>query len=327
MRRYTAVCLAVMLLLAGCVGGQGGTATPTTGEETTLAETSAGTTTDGPTSDATSGDAGTVEFYLSDERNAMGDFEHLNVTVTRVGVKHADGNWTEHDVDDRTVDLTTLPGANATRLGTFDVANGTYDTVFVHVGEVNGTLTTGEEVRVKLPSEKLQIHQTFTVGANESVDYVFDISVFKAGKSGKYILKPVISESGTDKPIESVDDEESDEEKKDDEASDDGDGADDENERALNATLVGNVTRGENVTVSVAQNGSAVANATVSVNGERVGETAGDGTLTVAVPDADELEVEVETENGSAELNAEFGADDSAGDAGNGDSGTTNGDT
>ncbi|UPW01474.1 DUF4382 domain-containing protein [Halorussus gelatinilyticus] len=297
-----------MLLLAGCVGGQGGTATPTTNGETTLAETTPGETTTDETTASGGGatDASAVNFYLSDERNAMGDFEHLNVTVTRVGMKRADGSWTNHDVANRTVDLTTLPGANATRLGTFDVANGTYDTVFVHVAEVNGTLTTGEEVRVKLPSEKLQIHQSFTVGANESVDYVFDISVFEAGKSGKYILKPVISESGTDKKIESVDDGDEKGDERDEKGGEDENKTKENDETALNATLLGNVTRGENVAVSVTQNGSAVANATVAVNGERVGETAADGNLTFAVPDADELEVEVETENGSAKLSVEF---------------------
>ncbi|WP_128477106.1 DUF4382 domain-containing protein [Halorussus pelagicus] len=302
MRRYVAVCLVVTLLLAGCVGGQGGTTTsPAPDGETTLDGTTTG-------EDATD-DASAMNLYLSDEENAMGDFEHLNVSISKVGVKQEGGNWTEHDVDNRTVDLTTLPGANATRLGTFDVANGTYDTVFVHVDEVNGTLTDGEQVRVKLPSQKLQIHQSFTVGANESIDYVFDISVFKAGKSGKYILKPVISESGADKPIESVDGEDETEERKDekgDERDEDENETEDNDESALNATFVGNATRGENATVSVTQNESAVANASVSVNGETVGETAADGTLTFAVPDADELEVEVETENGSAELEVEF---------------------
>jgi hypothetical protein len=296
-----------MLLFAGCVGGQGGTATsPVPGDAET---TTAGETTD------SAGGASAVDFYLSDEQNAMDDFAHLNVTISEVGIKRAGGNWTTHEVDERTVDLTRLLGANATRLGSFDVENGTYETVFVHVSEVNGTLTNGEEVRVKLPSEKLQIHQSFAVGANESLDYVFDISVFKAGNSGKYILKPVISESGTDKEIKDVDEREDDE--KDDEEKGEKDGNEQEeknegdDEPTLNATFVGNVTRGENATVSVTENGSAVANATVSVNDQIAGETAADGTLTFSVPDAEELEVEIETERASVELEHEFESDES----------------
>ncbi|MFC4450825.1 DUF4382 domain-containing protein [Halorussus aquaticus] len=314
-----------MLLLAGCVGGQGGTtASPTTDDAaTTVGETTASGDDTASDDDTASRDGGsTVNFYVSDEKNAMGDFAHLNVTISKVGLKESGGNWTTHDVNDRTVDLTELTGANATRLGTFPVENRTYETVFVHVSEVNGTLTGGEQVRVKLPSEKLQIHQTFSVGANQSVDYVFDISVFKAGKSGKYILKPVISESGTDEEIEDVDekrdDKKRDDKKEDDENEEDSDEETEDNETVtdaeeLNATFVGNVTRGENATVSVTRNGTAVANATVSVNGETVGETAADGTLTVAVPDRKELEVEIETEDGSVELKRTFGGGEQSG--------------
>ena len=350
MKRHAAILVAVMLLLAGCVGGQGGLTT-TDGDVATTDEA----TTAGTTNDADSAESGsTMNFYVSDEENAMGDFAHLNVTISKVGLKRAgdgDANWTTYDVDNRTVDLTRLKGANATRLGTFPVENGSYETVFVHVSEVNGTLTNGESVRVKLPSEKLQIHQSFTVGANQSVDYVFDISVFKAGKSGKYILKPVISESGTDKKIEDVDEKETDDadeneddgnENKDDADETDEDGneteEDDGNETeedernndaaALNATFVGNVTPGENATVAVTRNGSAVANATVEVEGEVVGQTNADGTITFAVPDREDLEVEIETENGSTKLETDLrkedeseGKDDENGNGGNGDGG------
>ncbi|WP_137284334.1 DUF4382 domain-containing protein [Halorussus salinisoli] len=314
MGRYAAVCIVVTLLLAGCVGGQGGTTTsPASGdvETTTSAETTTAQATASAETTASGGEASALNFYVSDEKNAMDDFAHLNVTVSKVGLEESGGNWTTHAVDNRTLDLTELTGANATRLGTFPVENGTYETVFVHVSEVNGTLTDGEQVRVKLPSQKLQIHQTFSVGANESVDYVFDISVFEAGKSGKYILKPVISESGTDEEIEVVGEDERETESGEREDEKDGnerdeDGDQETTDAALNASFVGNVTRGANATVSVTRNGTAVANATVSVNGEVVGETAADGTLTVAVPDRPELEVEIETENGSVELEREL---------------------
>ncbi|MFC4550344.1 MULTISPECIES: DUF4382 domain-containing protein [Halorussus] len=324
-KRHAAVLLTAMLLLAGCTGGTGSTATTSAGPATTAEATetgtetatagtaSAGATTAGESAAVRTDGRATVEFYVSDERNAMGDFEHLNVTVTEVGLKAAgegDASWTTFDVDDRTVDLTELAGANASHLGALDAANGTYQTVFVHVSEVNGTLTGGESVNVKLPSSKLQIHEEFSLGANQSVDYVFDISVFAAGKSGKYILKPVVSESGTDVAVDPVGEKKGKDSKeksqkgkqeKGDDRSDEGTDA------ALNASFVGNVTRGGNATLAVAQNGTAVANATVSVNGESVGETDADGRLTFAVPDAAELEVEVETDDESVELKLRLG--------------------
>ncbi|WP_158058735.1 DUF4382 domain-containing protein [Halorussus halophilus] len=297
MKRYAAVLVTVMLLLAGCSGGTGSTGTTTTTQLS--GTTDAGATTAQTESGTSSASQGTVEFYVSDEKNAMGDFEHLNVTVSKVGLKsgnESNSSWQNYEVDNRTIDLTELTGPNATHVGSFDANATTYQAVFVYVEDVNGTLKNGEQVNVKLPSSKLQIKQQFTVGANESTDFVFDISVFEAGKSGKYILKPVISESGTDVEIDPVDEK---------------GGAEDGNESsesALNASFVGNVTQGENVTVEVTENGSAVANATVRVDGAVVGETNADGTLTISVPDVTVLEVEVETDDASATLKHEFEA-------------------
>nr|WP_284012827.1 DUF4382 domain-containing protein [Halobaculum sp. DT92] len=253
-------------------------------------------------------DAGqsSMDFYLSDERNAMGDFAHLNVTVTEVGLRKANGSWVEHDVDDRSVDLTTLPGANATKLGTFGVEDGTYTKVFVHVDEIDATLENGESTTVKLPSNKLQLNTEFTVGNGEDVDFVYDMSVFEAGNSGKYILKPVVSDSGTSDEVEIEDVDE-----------DDSDDEDDDEEAELTAAFVGNVTAGENATVEVTRNGSAVENAAVTVE-QVVGddetteayETDANGTATFLVDaNATELTVEVVAGDDEAELEREFESD------------------
>jgi len=192
-------------------------------------------------SDTRSGNApdSRMNLYVSDETNAVDQFAHLNVTVSSVGIHPAtegdeaneseanetdeneanetdenetsgnetdaaaeSGGWQNYEINRTTIDLTEYKGANATLLDTLNVSAGSYDKVFVHVDEVNGTLKTGERVNVKLPSQKLHINSAFTVGNNETVDFVFDISVFEAGNSGKYILKPVVSDSGTDAPIE-----------------------------------------------------------------------------------------------------------------------------
>jgi hypothetical protein len=270
-----------MVLLAGCAGGLTGSpsASPT------------------GTNDALSGsgasDGGTVSFYLSDEVNDMDDFESLNVTITRVGFERGgdDGGWIERSVDNRTADLTELRGANATLIDEYDLPNGTYDKVFVHVGEVNGTLNNGENVRVQLPSDKLQITKGFTVENGSEVEFVFDITVHRAGNSGKYILRPVIGESGTDVPIESVDGDREDEE--------------------LTVEFLGNVTRGENATLEVTRNGTPVANASVTLNDRTVGTTDADGRLTVSIPDGEEVEIEVEQGEAEGELEVEFEEGDS----------------
>ncbi len=377
MRRTAAsLVVAALVMLAGCAGGIAG---PN------------GAQTDGS-------ESGTVQFYVSDEQNAISQFEHLNVSVTSVGFAQSsaadanasgewtaesesesnldlavDGNvtagenvtvtltqdgaavanatvevsvgdtettvttdadgtatvevpadatsfslsastnedsqygeaeaeleyerdadeddgedteWVEHDVDNRSVDLTELQGANATLLGNMSLPAGEYEKVFVHVGEVEGTLQTGEQVNVKLPSQKLHLNEDVTVNQSSDVEFVFDITVFEAGNSGKYILKPVASESGTDVPIERVDVE----------ADEDG----------LEANFVGNVSAGENATVQVTQDGEPVENATVTVNEDVTVTTDANGTASVSVPaDAEEFELEAETEEGSAYGEAE----------------------
>ncbi|MFB6161757.1 MAG: DUF4382 domain-containing protein [Haloferacaceae archaeon] len=294
--KLSTVLVAALVVLAGCAGA-GGSATPGGGA------TDPGSDATGASGGSSTADRSTVDFYVSDERNDIGDFEHLNVTVTRVGFQRRGGNWTEHEVDDATVDLTRLQGANATLIESFDVPNGTYTKVFVYVSEVNGTLTDGSDQRVKLPSGKIQLDEQFTVGNGETVDFVFDITVHEAGKSGKYVLQPVASESGTDVPIEergpngedAADDDESE------------DGAD------LAATLSGDVTPNGTATVTVTRNGTAVENATVHVNDERVGTTDANGTATFDVPDAEELTVRVVAGDEAVEIERELRDDDADG--------------
>ncbi len=351
------VAVVAMVALAGCAGfAPGGSqdASPTgdSPETTDPAETMTSTETMDD-DDGSTADSGVVRFYISDEENAIGDFEHLNVTITEVGFQAAgdadDGDaeepeetpenstvitsenvtdtpdnetevpdeendpaddgyesdgWIEHDVDDRTFDLTRLQGANASLLEEFDVPEGSYNKVFVHVDGINGTLENGESVNVKLPSEKLQITQSFTVEANDSVDFVFDITVHKAGNTGKYILTPVISESGTDVPIEDVDEDTEDER---DDESEEREDEESDVETELNASFAGAVERGTNATIQVSANGSAVANATVLIEGDIVGETNQFGELTILVPeDAAALEVVIESGDAETELDVEF---------------------
>ena len=151
-----------------------------------------------------SGGTGTVNFYVSDQPGAIEDFEHLNVTVGEVTFVREDGNQTTYDAN-TTMDLTRLQGANASLVERYEVQEANYTKVFMSVDGIDATLTSGESTNVKLPSEKLQLNQNFTVGNGDEVDFVYDIMVMKAGNSGKCVLRPVASESGTGVEIEKVD--------------------------------------------------------------------------------------------------------------------------
>jgi hypothetical protein len=125
-----------MLMLAGCSGGVPGGG------------------------DGAPGAPGTVTFYVSDQPGAIEDFDHLNATITEVAVKRStnetDGNdteWARFEVPNRTVDLTTLRGDNATSLDSYDLPAGEYEAVSLRVSEIDGTLTSGESANVKLPSD------------------------------------------------------------------------------------------------------------------------------------------------------------------------------
>jgi hypothetical protein len=133
---------------------------------------------------------------ISDEANDIWDFSSLNVTITKIGLNKGNSeNWTYPEMDPVTVDLRQLIGDNATAIFDGYVPSDNYTKVMIYAENVTGVLN-GKFVTIKLPSGKLQISKPFTLGDDMLVNFVFDITVIKAGNSGKYILKPQISESG-----------------------------------------------------------------------------------------------------------------------------------
>ncbi|MFB6236304.1 MAG: DUF4382 domain-containing protein [Halopenitus sp.] len=189
-RRVPTLAVLLLVLLAGCAGAA-------------------------PFAD--DADTGTVSLYLSDEENAIDDFRHLNVTITKVGLKRADGNWSRRDhdhgdhrhrhrdrwvvtdVDNRTVDLTELRGPNATLLSNLTVQNGTYKKAFVHVSAVNATLEDGSQVDVELPRDRLKVKDEFRVEGGQTVDFVVDVTVVE--RDDGYVIVPRASQSGDDVSI------------------------------------------------------------------------------------------------------------------------------
>ncbi len=151
---------------------------------------------------------GNFAFLVSDEPNDIGDFESLNVTISRVGLQTAGNSeeWIEFMPEIKTVDLTQLQGEQSQRIWRGNVPVGQYSQVFIYVSEVKGKLkATGQTIIVKLPSNKLQISKPFKITTDTVTSFTFDITVVATGNKGKYILKPQISESGAQqeqKPLE-----------------------------------------------------------------------------------------------------------------------------
>lgn len=150
---------------------------------------------------------GNFAFLISDAPNDIGDFESLNVTVSRVGLQDSgSGEWVEFTPDIKTVDLTRLLGAQSQEVWRGDVPDGQYSQVVIYISGVEGKLkSTGEIIAVKLPGNKLNISSPFSITADTVTSFTFDITVIATGNKGKYILKPEIGESGAQqspKPIE-----------------------------------------------------------------------------------------------------------------------------
>ena len=144
---------------------------------------------------------GNFAFLVSDEVNAISDFQKLNLSISKV-ILHLEGDEEmkiEFEPGVQMVNLTDLQGNRAQEIWRGDVPEGEYSKVFLEVSQVSGILWDGgEEVEIKLPSGKLQISKPFRVESGEVTNFVYDLTVVKAGKSGQYILKPQIGQSGAD---------------------------------------------------------------------------------------------------------------------------------
>ncbi len=150
---------------------------------------------------------GNFAFLISDDVNAIGDFQSFNVSISKIGLQLGGeaGQWIELNPEVKVVDLTLLQGDKAQEIWRGNVPEGQYTKVFIHVSNISGILKeTGRPVSVKLPSEKLQISNPFEVTSDSMVSFVYDITVVEAGKSGKYILKPQVGQSGTNQRFEEI---------------------------------------------------------------------------------------------------------------------------
>jgi len=246
--------------------------------------------------------ADNFRMLISDDANAIDDFEHLYVTISSIGVHQGGeaGVWhtlepkPDPDGDNITgLDLKPLVGENALAIWDGTLPEGEYTKVFIYVDEVKGILTDGTEIEIKLPSQKLQISKPFTIGADSVIDFVYDITVVEAGKSGKYILKPQIGQSGSDQKFKEVKLKGKPEESEEPE----------ESEGGLKLRLHGKPGLGAEVVLFATADGSPVEGASVTMNGEAVGTTDADGQLTISLPDTPgEIKIEATLGDKSGEI-------------------------
>ncbi len=147
---------------------------------------------------------GNFVFLISDEVNAIGDFESLDVAISKIGLLPGGGSerWVEFKPEVKNVDLTLVPGDRTREIWRGNVPEGQYAKVFIYVTDVRGILkATGQTVEVKLPSQKLHLSKSFQVSADTVTSFTYDLTVVATGspQSGvKYLLKPQIGQSGAE---------------------------------------------------------------------------------------------------------------------------------
>ncbi len=206
MKRFIALVISLSMLslaVAGCASTP-----PTAPLVPTVADTAATTAPVGAEvsplaseSIATVCDVENPNFLLliSDEANDIGDFSELWVLISGVGFVLGDEEGIEETIFETPVEvnLVGLTADAAIALWEGYVPEGDYTRVFIYVDDVWGTsVSSPEPIEIKLPSNKLQLAMPVTVDGQEPTEFVFDITVLRAGNSGQYILKPQITESG-----------------------------------------------------------------------------------------------------------------------------------
>ena len=215
----TVVAIIAVVIFAGCIDEKGEPA-PTLTPEPELTVTPTPMLTETPTPAITisapkpeEGDGkapeemtgtGTFVLHVTDQPSAIDDFDILNVTVSEVrlhktaeagnnGTTNETGEWITLEPSNRTFDLTKLQDGNRTTIVNESVETGKYTQVRLIVESANG-IANGSMVNVTVPGGMLKIVKPFTIMENQTVTFIFDINVVKAGK--KYNLVPVIGKSG-----------------------------------------------------------------------------------------------------------------------------------
>ena len=124
---------------------------------------------------------------LSDEPNAIDDFETVMVTITGIGLLPAgeDAEWINIELTEPWEgDLKELLGDNASEVWGGIIPEGDYTKAFIYVEDIEATLTGDVAATVKIPSGKLQISKPFSVDDGEIVDFVFDITIIRPATAG-----------------------------------------------------------------------------------------------------------------------------------------------
>lgn len=139
----------------------------------------------------TTGGTGSMELAVGEVDSGDATFDDLTVTFSTARVYAPVGGWTEIPLDGAQVDLLVLNGSGTATIANLTLPEGDYTKVEFTVANITAQVG-GEDVQVIVPSGKLKLVGKFSVFADGSAGYDFDIRVVKRGNKDIYNLLPVI---------------------------------------------------------------------------------------------------------------------------------------
>lgn len=148
---------------------------------------------------------GTFKVFLTD---APANYESLFIDIREVRIHKSnsaneqDDGWITIRQEPMVVDLLELTNGNYEILGDIELEQGRYSQLRLVLGDQNVVVIDGEDFPLTTPSAqqsglKLQINADVESGSIYTLLLDFDASrsIIRAGSSGKYILKPMITAS------------------------------------------------------------------------------------------------------------------------------------
>lgn len=152
---------------------------------------------------------GHLNMHLTD---APGQYSEVNVEITGLKIhyypagtdttEHNKSEWVELPVDPVKVNLLDYQNGVDTLLSSSDVDAGQYKEIRLLLGNDNDVVVDGQTYDLKVPSGQssgYKIKFSDNVDSGQILDVMLDFnagkSVHQAGKSGKFILRPVIHAS------------------------------------------------------------------------------------------------------------------------------------
>ena len=139
---------------------------------------------------------GSVRIYMKDAPLDLQQVEHIYITFSSITAHRTGQGWETIFEGEKTVDLKALMEGEAL-IAEVELEAGDYTQLRLQISEASIVLD-GQSHQLEVPSGEVKIPCLFTVDETTTVTILLDFSaqdsirVIEAGKSNRYILRPVI---------------------------------------------------------------------------------------------------------------------------------------